>query len=54
MALPRPYGLCTHVSIYDFLGDIAKEVEHCIRAFSEQQGGVITELNIQIDHVTCL
>jgi len=32
-------------------GNIAIEVENCIRAFSEQQGCEILELNIQIDHI---
>ena len=35
-------------------GKIAWEVSNCIRAFSEQQGGEIVELNIQIDHVHLL
>ena len=32
-------------------GKVANEVENCIRAFSEQLGCEIVELNIQIDHV---
>ena len=32
-------------------GKIADEVENCIRAFSEQLGCEVIELNIQIDHV---
>ena len=36
------------------VGDIAKEVEACIRGFAEQQGCEIIELNIQIDHVHLL
>ena len=32
-------------------GKVANEVENCIRAFSEQLGCEIIELNIQIDHV---
>jgi putative transposase len=32
-------------------GQVAKEVENCIRAFSEQQGCEIIELNVQVDHV---
>ena len=37
---------------YRILNDkIAEEVETCIRAFSEQQGCEIIELNIQADHV---
>ena len=35
-------------------GEIAKDVENCIRAFSEQQGAEIVELNVQIDHVHLL
>jgi putative transposase len=30
---------------------VANEVENCIRAFSEQLGCEIIEMNIQIDHV---
>ncbi len=33
---------------------IAHEVENCIRAFSEQLGSEIVELNIQADHVHLL
>jgi putative transposase len=32
-------------------GEIAQEVETCIRAFSEQQGCEVMELNVQLDHV---
>ena len=32
-------------------GKVANEVENCIRAFSEQLGCEIIEMNIQIDHV---
>ena len=32
-------------------GKVANEVENCIRAFFEQLGCEIIELNIQIDHV---
>ena len=35
-------------------GKVAKEVENCIRAFSEQQDGEVVELNIQTDHVHLL
>jgi putative transposase len=35
-------------------GKIAKQVEECIRAFSQQQGGEIIELNVQVDHVHLL
>ena len=35
-------------------GDIAREVQNCIRAFSEQKGCKIIELNVQIDHVHLL
>lgn len=35
-------------------GKIANEVENCVRAFSEQLGCEIVELNIQIDHVHLL
>lgn len=36
------------------IGDIANEVENCVRAFSEQKGCKIIELNVQIDHVHLL
>ena len=32
-------------------GEIKTEVEHCIRAFSEQKGCIIEELNVQEEHV---
>jgi putative transposase len=35
-------------------GEIAQEVEICIRAFSEQQGREVMELNVQLDHVHLL
>ena len=40
---------------YRVLSDkIAMEVENCVRAFSEQLGCEIVELNVQIDHVHLL
>lgn len=36
------------------IGEVAQEVERCIRAFAEQQKGEIVELNIQVDHVHLL
>jgi putative transposase len=33
---------------------VAGEVERCVRAFSEQQGCEVTELNVQPDHVHLL
>ena len=35
-------------------GDVAQEVERCIRAFTEQQKAEVVELNVQIDHVHLL
>ena len=35
-------------------GKIATQVENCIRAFSEQKGVEVIELNVQIDHVHLL
>ena len=35
-------------------GNVAEEVENCIRAFSEQQGCEVVELNVQVDHVHLL
>lgn len=35
-------------------GLIKQEVDNCIRAFSEQKGCEIVELNVQIDHVQVL
>ncbi len=32
-------------------GAVAREVDHCIRAFTEQQQGEVIELNVQVDHV---
>jgi len=32
-------------------GQVATEVGNCIRAFSQQMGAKIVELNVQIDHV---
>ena len=36
------------------IGEIGAEVANCIRAFSEQKGCRIIELNVQIDHVHLL
>jgi putative transposase len=36
------------------VGEVAKETEQCIRAFSDQQGAEIIELNVQLDHVHLL
>ncbi len=36
------------------IGEIATEVGNCVRAFSEQKGCRIIELNVQIDHVHLL
>ena len=33
-------------------GDVAREVERCIRAFGEQNRCEIVELNVQCDHVS--
>ena len=35
-------------------GQIAEEVNKCIRGFSEQKEGEVIELNVQIDHVHLL
>ena len=35
-------------------GQVAEEVSNCIRAFSEQKGCEVVELNVQIDHVRLL
>jgi putative transposase len=41
--------------LYRILRDkVAEEVENCIRAFSEQQGCKVAELNVQVDHVHLL
>jgi len=32
-------------------GEIGKDVENCIRAFSEQSSCEVIELNVQVDHV---
>ncbi len=36
------------------IGEMAAEVCNCVRAFSEQKGCKIIELNVQIDHVHLL
>jgi putative transposase len=36
------------------IGDVATEVGNCVRAFSEQKGCKVMELNVQIDHVHLL
>ena len=36
------------------IGEVAQEVERCIKAFVDQQKGEIIELNVQIDHVHLL
>ncbi|MBM4066762.1 MAG: IS200/IS605 family transposase [Planctomycetes bacterium] len=35
-------------------GQVAEEVGKCVRAFSEQKGCEVVELNVQIDHVHLL
>ena len=35
-------------------GKLAAEVEHCIRAFTQQQGCEVVELNVRPDHVHLL
>ena len=35
-------------------GKVGTLVENCIRAFSQQQGGEVLELNVQLDHVHLL
>ena len=35
-------------------GKVGVEVERCIRAFTEQQGCEVVELNVQVDHVHLL
>jgi putative transposase len=35
-------------------GELAADVEGCIRAFTERQGGEVVELNVQVDHVHLL
>ena len=36
------------------VGEVVRKAERCIRAFSEQQGAMIIELSIQLDHVHLL
>ena len=36
------------------IGELAVDVEDCIRAFVERLGGELVELNVQIDHVHLL
>jgi len=35
-------------------GQLAKDVDDCVRAFTERQGGEVVELNVQVDHVHLL
>ena len=35
-------------------GQLAKDVDDCVRAFTELQGGEVVELNVQVDHVHLL
>ena len=35
-------------------GDVAREVDRCIRVFTAQQHAEVIELNVQIDHVHLL
>jgi putative transposase len=35
-------------------GALGADVEDCIRAFTERQGGEVVELNVQVDHVHLL
>jgi putative transposase len=50
----RRASIHVRISIRILTGKVADEVNLCIRAFSEQQGAEIIELNIQIDHVHLL
>ena len=54
LALPISYCMGTKISVPGINGEIASEVENCIRAFSEQKECEIIELNVQIDHVHLL
>ncbi len=35
-------------------GEVKKEVDSCIRSFSEQSGCTVVELNVVVDHVHLL
>ena len=35
-------------------GQLATDVDDCVRAFAERQGGEVVELNVQVDHVHLL
>ncbi len=35
-------------------GQLATDVEDCVRAFTERQGGEVVELSVQVDHVHLL
>ena len=35
-------------------GQLATDVDDCVRAFTERQGGEVVELNVQVDHVHLL
>ena len=35
-------------------GELATDVDDCVRAFTERQGGEVIELSVQVDHVHLL
>lgn len=35
-------------------GQLATDVDDCVKAFTERQGGEVVELNVQVDHVHLL
>ena len=54
MALPISHCLDTEIPLPNTSGDIAQDVNDCVRDFSERLGCEVTEMNVQEDHVHLL
>ena len=54
MALPVPQIWVPKYRFRVLTGQVAMEIERCIRAFSKQLESEVIELNVQVDHVHLL
>ncbi len=54
MALSVSYYLDAKYRFNVLTGDVKKEVESCIRTFTERQHSIVVELNVVSDHVHLL
>ena len=54
MALSISYRWTPKYRLRILPGQVADELSNCIRAFSEQKGCEVVELNVQIDHIHLL